>query len=100
MRQDENGNALAGPCETVGTSNSIIQSDSILTVVLGLADVAVVASPDAVLVAPRSVGNELKVVVERLKSQGRKQVEDQRRVHHAWVISNASTQANSVNWPA
>ena len=84
MPRDENGNALAGPCETIGTSNSIVQSDSILTVVLGLADVAVIASPDAVLVAPRSVGNDLKVVVERLKSQGRKQVEDQRRVHHAW----------------
>lgn len=84
LRQDENGNALAGPCETIGTSNSIVQSDSILTVVLGLTDVAVVASPDAVLVAPRSVGNDLKAAVERLKSQGRKQVEDQRRVHHGW----------------
>lgn len=83
--RDDAGNALSGPCEVVGVSNSLVQSDeSILTTVVGLEDVVVVTMPDAVLVASRKVGDEMKVLVERLKTANRPQATAHRRIYRPW----------------
>ena len=50
------------------TRESLVFSDGPHTVVVGLSHVAVVATRDAVLVAPRDVSNALKTVVTHLKS--------------------------------
>jgi mannose-1-phosphate guanylyltransferase/mannose-6-phosphate isomerase len=83
--RDENGNALAGPCYVLDVKNTIVHSDqSILTTVIGLNDVMVVSSADAVLVAPRRASGEIKTLVESLKSAGRTEATEHRHVHRPW----------------
>jgi mannose-1-phosphate guanylyltransferase / mannose-6-phosphate isomerase len=83
--RDANGNALSGSCEVMDTNNALVQSDpSMLTSVIGLSDIVVVASPDAVLVAPRKVTGELKTLVEKLKSRNRAEAVAHRRIYRPW----------------
>ena len=83
--RDEAGNALSGPCEVLGVNNTLVQSDEkILTTVVGLSDIVVVTMPDAVLVASRKVGDEMKVLVERLKATERPQATAHRRIYRPW----------------
>ena len=48
---DESGNVMRGNVEVIGTQNSLVHSDHLLTTVVGLDDVVVVTTPDAVLVS-------------------------------------------------
>ena len=83
--RDDNGNALAGPCDVVNVKNAIISSEeSILTTVIGLNDIVVVASADAVLVAPRTVTDEIKTLVEKIKTADRNEATEHRRVYRPW----------------
>jgi mannose-1-phosphate guanylyltransferase/mannose-6-phosphate isomerase len=82
---DADGNAMDGPCETVNVRNALIQSDeSILTTVIGLDDIVVIASTDAVLVAPRTVTNDIKTLVENMKAGGRPEATAHRRIYRPW----------------
>ncbi|MDF3810003.1 MULTISPECIES: mannose-1-phosphate guanylyltransferase/mannose-6-phosphate isomerase [Rhodopseudomonas] len=83
--QDAAGNALSGRCEVVDVNNAIIHSDdSILTTVIGLNDIVVIASADAVMVAPRGITGEIKVLVEKLKAAGRSEATQHRRIYRPW----------------
>ena len=67
MPRDAEGNALSGATTVMGTHNSLVSSTGPHVVVLDLANVAVIATPDAVLVAPRQVANALKPLVAHLQ---------------------------------
>jgi mannose-1-phosphate guanylyltransferase len=69
---DANGNHLAGNALAMDTKNSIIVNDSgsITTAVLGMEDVIVVTTEDAVLVCPKSRAQEVKRLVEELRERG------------------------------
>lgn len=84
--KDEAGNAVAGSVSLSGTRNSYIRSEDIHTAVVGLEDVAVVATKDAVLVAPRSVAAELKALVSDMRGgAGTRQFADEHtRVLRPW----------------
>ena len=83
--RDENGNALAGPCEVVKVKNALVQSEgTVLTTVIGLSDIVVIASADAVLVAPRMVTDDIKTLVEKMRAKGRKEATEHRRIYRPW----------------
>ncbi len=82
--QDGTGNALRGHVEVVETRNSLVHSDSILTTVVGLDDVIVVATPDAVLVASRDRSEEVKTLVAKLKTKLRPEADDHLRMYRPW----------------
>src|SRR5262249_26224463 len=70
--KDEDNNALAGDVVAVGTRNSLIRSYGSATIVtIGLEDLVVVGTRDAVLVAPMSRSDEVRNVVARLAADGR-----------------------------
>lgn len=78
--RDADGNALSGPVEAVNVSNALVLSDpNVLTSVIGLSDIAVVVTADAVLIAPRTATGEIKTLVERLKAEGRTQATEHRK---------------------
>lgn len=82
---DANGNATSGPCEVLDVSNSLVLSDSdILTTVVGLDNIAVIATADAVLVAPKTVGGQLKTLLQKLQEAGRPESVEHRRVYRPW----------------
>jgi mannose-1-phosphate guanylyltransferase len=69
---DEHGNSLRGDILTVATTNSAAWSETgRLIAMVGLDNVVVVDTDDAVLVADRSRSQEVRQVVERLKERRR-----------------------------
>jgi len=67
---DAAGNALVGDVLAIDTAGSYLRSEGPLVAVVGIRDLVVVATPDAVLVAPREGGERVKDVVEALRGLG------------------------------
>ena len=82
--QDRNGNAFKGRVDAVATHNSLVHSDGVLTTVVGLDDVVVVATPDAVLVASRQQADSVKDLVVQMKAAGRIEVDEHLRMYRPW----------------
>ncbi|GLS60148.1 mannose-1-phosphate guanylyltransferase/mannose-6-phosphate isomerase [Methylobacterium haplocladii] len=85
LDHDAQGNAVRGRVELVGTSNSLIHSEGEgLTTVVGLDDVVVVATPDAVLVASKSRSGEVKELVTALRKKAHPEADAHRRMYRPW----------------
>lgn len=82
--RDENGNAAIGDVLLEGAKNSYVRSDGQLVAVVGIEDLVVVATDDAVLVAPLNRDQEVRAAVEILKQQDRQEVVAHRRVFRPW----------------
>jgi mannose-1-phosphate guanylyltransferase/mannose-6-phosphate isomerase len=81
---DDAGNAAQGDALFQNSRNTLIHSTSRLVTAVGLDNVVVVETPDAVLVADRSRSQEVKHVVAALAAQGRPEGTLHRRVHRPW----------------
>ena len=82
--KDSDGNVIRGDVYTHDIRNSMIFGHHRLVAAVGLEDIIVVETPDAVLAADRNRVEEVKVLVERLKLEGRTEQESPRRVHRPW----------------
>lgn len=71
FQQDEKGNAVVGNTIAIETTNSVIQSSGPLVATVGLDNIAVIATGDAVLVMPLDRAQDVKKIVEQLKREGR-----------------------------
>jgi mannose-1-phosphate guanylyltransferase/mannose-1-phosphate guanylyltransferase/mannose-6-phosphate isomerase len=69
--RDEAGNAVSGDVLAIGTSNCLIRSEGPLVAAIGVADLIVVATSDAVLVVPRAESQRVREAVDMLKAKGR-----------------------------
>ncbi|HEV7369583.1 mannose-1-phosphate guanylyltransferase/mannose-6-phosphate isomerase, partial [Arenibaculum sp.] len=83
-RQDADGNVAVGDVAFQEARNCYVRSDGMLTAVVGLDDAVVVAMKDAVLVTSRDRAQDVKRLVERLKTAGRAQTTDHHVVHRPW----------------
>ena len=82
--KDANGNALYGDIVAEKTRNCYLHAEHRLIAALGVEDLTVVESADAVLVAHRSRHQDVKGLIEYLKRQGRTECDLHRRVHRPW----------------
>ena len=82
--RNQDGNALKGQVELLETRNSLVLSDHMLTTVIGLDNVVVVTTPDAVLVASRERSDEVKTLVGKLKAKARVETEEHMRMYRPW----------------
>jgi mannose-1-phosphate guanylyltransferase/mannose-6-phosphate isomerase len=82
--RDAGGNVLRGPVVATDIENCVIHAEDRLVAALGIKDLVVVATPDAVLVAPRSRAQDVRELVTKLKGAQRKEATDHRRVHRPW----------------
>jgi mannose-1-phosphate guanylyltransferase/mannose-6-phosphate isomerase len=82
--RDANGNSLRGRAVAIDSSNVLVRSEEQLTAVIGLKDVIVIATGDAVLVTDRSQTDKVKKLVERLKAQGHPEATEHRRNYRPW----------------
>ncbi|AEE90775.1 Mannose-1-phosphate guanylyltransferase [Tepidanaerobacter acetatoxydans Re1] len=71
---DENGNITRGDFIAIDTRNSIIYSNSRLVAAVGLENMIVVETNDALLVCPKEKAQDVKKVVEQLKEMGRNEL--------------------------
>ena len=85
LDHDVVGNATDGPAVVMDCRNSLVRSDeSVLTTVVGLDDVIVVSTADAVLVASRSKAEQVKALVEQLKVHNYRAAVEHRRIYRPW----------------
>jgi mannose-1-phosphate guanylyltransferase/mannose-6-phosphate isomerase len=83
--RDGAGNALRGRAAVRDTRNSLVHSSGdILTTVVGLDDVVVVTTPDAVLVTSREAGSAVKDLVEDLRARGEPEADAHRLMYRPW----------------
>ena len=82
--KDENGNRFEGPVAAIDTRNSLIRSEDMLTAAVGLDDMVVVATRDAVLVASRQDAGRVKELVEAMKREGRPEASEHLRIYRPW----------------
>ena len=82
--KDGAGNAAVGDVLLEGASNCFVRSDGILTAVVGLQDVVVVVTTDAVLAMHRDRAQDVKRVVDRLRAAGRHEAVAHNRVYRPW----------------
>jgi mannose-1-phosphate guanylyltransferase / mannose-6-phosphate isomerase len=85
LDHDADGNTSTGSVVFQDSHNSLAHSEeTILTTIVGLDNVVVVTTPDAVLVTSRDKAEQVKELVEQLKSQNRDQAIRHLRVYRPW----------------
>ena len=82
--KDADGNAAVGDVLLEGAKNCFVRSDGVLTAVVGLEDVVVVVTTDAVLVMHRDRAQDVKRVVDRLRAAGRHEAVAHNRNYRPW----------------
>jgi mannose-1-phosphate guanylyltransferase / mannose-6-phosphate isomerase len=82
--RDAAGNAVNGDAILEDTANCYIHSQRVLVSTLGVEDLVIVATPDAVLVADRAKAQDVSAIVARLRDQGRKEQAQHLRSYRPW----------------
>ncbi|MES2403714.1 MAG: mannose-1-phosphate guanylyltransferase/mannose-6-phosphate isomerase [Pseudomonadota bacterium] len=84
-QRDGDGNRLEGDVIAIDSRNCFVRgTDRRLVAALGLEDIVIVDTPDAVLVAPRTRVQDVKRLVERIKAAGRQEHMFHRKVYRPW----------------
>jgi mannose-1-phosphate guanylyltransferase/mannose-6-phosphate isomerase len=82
--QDRDGNALLGDVISIDSRGSYLRAEHRLVAAVGLEDMVVIETGDAVLVARRDAVQDVKKVVQRLKAEGRSEHVSHTEVFRPW----------------
>jgi mannose-1-phosphate guanylyltransferase/mannose-6-phosphate isomerase len=82
--RDESGNVKIGDVIARETRNSLIISDERLIAAVGLEDLLVVETDDAILISKRGDAQKVKEVVEALNAQGRSEAVEHTTTYRPW----------------
>lgn len=82
--KDADGNAVGGDVVVLDSRGSYIRSSHRLVATVGVENLVVVETPDAVLVADKSRVQDVKKVVDQLLSDERDEANLHRQVHRPW----------------
>jgi mannose-1-phosphate guanylyltransferase / mannose-6-phosphate isomerase len=82
--KDASGNAVSGDVLTVDTRNSYIFAENKLVTVIGVENLIVVQTKDAVMIAAKDRVQEVKQIVDQLKKLGRTEADSHRKVYRPW----------------
>ncbi len=82
--KNENGNVAHGDVRLIDSRNCYVRGEDALIAAIGVEDLVIVESGDAVLVARRDRVQDLKQLVEDLKRDRRRQQHNHRHVHRSW----------------
>jgi len=81
---DADGNRILGEAITIGTRDCYIQSDSRVVAAIGVTDLIVIDTPDALLVTDKAHVQDVKQVVSTLKLNNHAAQQMHRTVHRPW----------------
>ena len=92
--KDENSNALIGDVISINSRNTLVHSENKLVATIGLDDVVIVDTKDALLVAHKSEIQRVKEIVNDLKAANRSEHLLHREVHRPWGSYDSIDQGN------
>ncbi|HHV48078.1 MAG TPA: mannose-1-phosphate guanylyltransferase/mannose-6-phosphate isomerase [Rhodocyclaceae bacterium] len=84
LPKDEQGNAHVGDVLAADSSNTLVHATHRLVALVGVQNLVVVETPDAVLMADRSRSQDVKHIVNALQQQKREEHTLHRKVHRPW----------------
>lgn len=84
LPKDAHGNAHVGDALATDCRNTLVHATSRLVALVGVQNLVVVETPDAVLVADRSRSQDVKHIVNALQQQKREEHTLHRKVHRPW----------------
>jgi mannose-1-phosphate guanylyltransferase/mannose-6-phosphate isomerase len=84
LPKDEQGNALVGDVLLSDSHNSLVQATSRLVTLIGVRDLVVIETPDAVMVVNKTRSQDVKHIVAALQKSGRVEHNFHRKVHRPW----------------
>lgn len=87
--KDENQNSYHGDVIMKNTSDCYIYAPNKLVAAVGLENIVVIDTKDAVLVADKSKVQEVKQIVEQLKEEDRREYKEHREIYRPWGRSDA-----------
>jgi mannose-1-phosphate guanylyltransferase/mannose-6-phosphate isomerase len=82
--RDAAGNVVHGPAATLDATGNLVHSDGRLVTAVGVKDLVIVSTSDAVMVVPRARSQEVRELVAKLKAAKRPEATDHKRVHRPW----------------
>ena len=83
-KQDQDGNVTSGDTLLTGTKNSLVHASSRLVSAVGIENLIIVETADAVLVADRTNSQDVKNIVGQLETQKREEKNLHRKVSRPW----------------
>ena len=84
LPRDANGNAHTGETMAVDSRNSLLFSETCLVAAVGVDNLVIIETADAVLVVDKRRTQDVKKIVMELKAQGRSLASAHRKVHRPW----------------
>lgn len=82
--KDKNNNVIKGDVVTENTSNTLICADYRLVATVGVDNLIIVETKDAILIARQDEDQHVKDIVKQLKKAGRAEYENHREVYRPW----------------
>ena len=82
--QDDEGNVVIGDVLTQNVHNSYLRAEHRLLTAIGIEELVIVETPDAVLVAHKDQVQDVKEIVSRLKAMKRNEADLHRKVYRPW----------------
>jgi mannose-1-phosphate guanylyltransferase len=82
--KDVDNNVLLGDVMAEGSNNCLIRSESRLVAAVGVSDLVIVETADAVLVMDKNNAQDVKKIVKRIKAEGREEHMYHTTVHRPW----------------
>lgn len=84
QEKDEQGNSILGDAVSISTTNTLIYSNDKLVSTIGVDNLVVVNTADAVLVIDKSHAQEVKQAIEKISTANRSEHLTHREVHRPW----------------
>jgi len=84
LQKNEQGNVVAGDVFSHDTSQSFLVSQHRMIATVGVDNLIVVETPDAVLVCSKDRAQDVKHIVDQLKQNKRSEYQMHRKVHRPW----------------
>ena len=83
-KQNADGNAIHGDVLTTNSKNTLVIASHRLVSTVGVDNLIVIETADAVLVADKNHAQEVKAIVGQLENEGREEKNLHRKVHRPW----------------
>jgi len=83
-KKDSSNNSIKGDVVSLETTNSYINASHHLVATIGIDNLIVVGTSDAILIASRDKSHKVKNIVEKLQLRGRDEAHSNRKVYRPW----------------